>query len=140
MESKQVIFRGPYQFWIMSYENRMISLKILFIQTSTKLLISEEYSYQNFQKNISVAKIFIDCLCICSVDMSEFGGKDALCGSSCLGLSMSVMYMSFRVLLSFVFFFFFGSLEILLTMTSMLQISQSVLSLSYVSLQRHSVL
>ena len=35
METKQVIFRGPYQFWIMSYENRMISLKILFIQTST---------------------------------------------------------------------------------------------------------
>ena len=37
MESKQVIFRGPYQFWIMSYENKMISLKIFFIQTSTKL-------------------------------------------------------------------------------------------------------
>ena len=77
------------------------------VYRNTKLLISEEYSYQNFQKNISVAKIFFDCLCICSVDMSEFGGKDALCGSSCLGLSMSVMYMSFRVLLSFVFFFFF---------------------------------
>ena len=36
MESKQVLFRGPHQFWKMSYENRMISLKTLIIQTSPK--------------------------------------------------------------------------------------------------------
>ena len=34
-----MLFSGPHQFWIMSYENRMISLKTLFIQTSPKSLI-----------------------------------------------------------------------------------------------------
>ena len=47
---------------------------------------SKEYSYQNFQKNVSGAKIFYWRVCICSVDMSESGGKDAFRGSSCLGL------------------------------------------------------
>ena len=36
MESKQVPFYEPHQFWIMSYENRMISLKTLLIQTRPK--------------------------------------------------------------------------------------------------------
>ena len=36
MESKQVLFRRLYQFWIMSYENKMILLKTLLIQTSPK--------------------------------------------------------------------------------------------------------
>ena len=38
MEFKQVLFRGSRQFWIMSYENRMISLKTLLFQTSPKFL------------------------------------------------------------------------------------------------------
>ena len=71
--------------------------------------------------------------------MSESGGKDAFRGRSCLGLK-HVYYVHVFLCASIIRFFFFGSLVILLTVTSMLQISQSVLSLSYVSLQQHSML
>ena len=38
-ESKQLLFREFHQFWIMSYENRMISLCFVSFQTSSKFCI-----------------------------------------------------------------------------------------------------
>ena len=46
---------------------------------------SDECSYQNFQSFWRV--------CICSVDMSESGGKDAFRGSSCLGLNFLFIFL-----------------------------------------------
>ena len=36
MESKQDVFHGPHQFWIMSNKNRIVSLKTHYIQTCSK--------------------------------------------------------------------------------------------------------